>query len=163
MTSKRVFWGWVLCVLFATGAVRAGAQQRALGLTLLKTFMRTQNNSFPLQSSGTQAFLPTVVACPTTALNGCTLRIEVSGTFENVTFNEPVYIIVSDGPGLPGLDPDASISTCFSCGGMDSRTFQWMQRSVPAGTKATVTVQFAQPESTGEALDRIETIELFKN
>jgi hypothetical protein len=37
----------------------AGAQQHAVNLTLLKTSIRTQNDSLILQSSGIQAFTPT--------------------------------------------------------------------------------------------------------
>jgi hypothetical protein len=102
------------------------------------------------------------MTCPATAPKGCTLKIEISAAFLDLNTGNAVFVtvIVSDGSGLPGIDPDASITTCESCG-EDTRTFQWMQRSVPAGTKATVTVQFAA--QSGQALDRTEAIELFKN
>jgi hypothetical protein len=168
MNVKQTLWISALCVLLALPAV---AQEQALNLTLLKTFIRTRNDSFNLSNSGTQAFLPTAVYCPTTAPKGCTLKIEVSGTFEEIVGGDQVSITVTvSGSGLPGVDPDATIETCpdsiadtqdTGCAATDTRTFQWMQRSVPAGTKAIVKVQFAA--SGGVALDRSETTELFKN
>ncbi len=163
MNKKPKVWVGVLCVLLATGAMRASAQEQAFNLTLLKTFVRTENNTLNLSQSGTQAFLPTTVNCPTTAKKGCVLKIEVSSEFSNMNQNgASITVTVSDGSGLPGIDPNASIPSCNECGA-DNRTFQWMQRSLPARTKATVKVEFSQIDNQGQASNRTETIELFKN
>jgi hypothetical protein len=146
-------------------APSASAQQQALGLTLLRTFIRTQNNQFLLQpSSFTQAFLPTTATCPTTATRGCTLRIEVSGTFDATVYPGSVTaeVTITGGSGLPGVDPDGQVEVMGTpSNGYEARSFQWMQRSIPAGIRVTVSVLF---EGGGVyALDRTETIQLLRN
>jgi hypothetical protein len=56
MNLRQSLWTGTLCILLATAA---GAQEQALNLTLLKTSVRTQNDSFQLTKNGTQAFVPT--------------------------------------------------------------------------------------------------------
>jgi hypothetical protein len=162
MNKKRTLWIGVLCVLLATGAARAGTKAQALNLTLLKTFIRTQNDTLQLGSGGQQGFLPTVVDCPTTAKKGCSLEIQVSGQFAGN--NIEITVAVSDGAGLPAINPAASIYVCGAGCDADTEPFQWMQRGIPTGTKATVTVEFEDNyNSSSQALDRTETIQLFKN
>jgi hypothetical protein len=123
---KQTLWIAAICVLLGTAAT---AQEQALNLTLLKTFIRTQNDSFNLMADGTEAFLPTKVRCPASANKGCTLKIEISGTFTGISGysnNAMITVMVSDGSGLPGIDPAPSITTCPNCGVDDTRTFQWM-------------------------------------
>jgi hypothetical protein len=162
MNLRRILCIATLCVLFATAA---GAQEHALSLTLLKTSIRTQNDVLNLQQTGMQAFLPTVMICPATAKKGCTLEIEVSSTFLSTNDAGILVTVAVTGAGLPGIDPDATLNVCDECS-EDTRTFQWMQRSIPTGTKATVTVEFAVPSAgspEAQATDRTETVQLFKN
>lgn len=148
----------------ATDAL-AGSSEDALNLTLLRTYIRTQNDTLSINNNPVQAFLPTVVTCPTTVPNGCTLRIEVSSVFQNVSsINTGVSVeLIVTGSNLPGVDPDATLQACPDCGD-DMRTFQWMQRDVPSGTQVTVNVEFYLPLNIGgQAVDRTETVELFRN
>jgi hypothetical protein len=163
MNKRKAVWIVVQCVLLTTGAVRAGAQEQALNLALLKTFIRTQNDVLNLYiNNPVQAFLPTAVDCPTTAKRGCTLEIKVDGQFAGNDIQ--VAVAVSDGSGLPGIDPAASIVVCGAGCNSDTEPFQWMQRGIPAGTKATVTVEFENKyNSSSQASNRTETIQLFKN
>jgi hypothetical protein len=159
---KQALWIGTLCIVFATVA---DGQEQALSLTLLKTSIRTQNDILNLSQNGTQAFLPTVVGCPATAKKGCTLEIDISSQFLSTNDAGVLITVTVSGSGLPGIDPDATITVCGECGDSTS-PFQWMQRSVPAGTKATVTVEFRMPSAgstTAQAADRIETIKLFRN
>ncbi|MFZ0824022.1 MAG: hypothetical protein WAM87_10225 [Terriglobales bacterium] len=110
----------------------------------------------------TQAFLPATENCPTTAKNGCTLRIEVSCVFEDTWGNgsQTVNVTVT-GASLPPVDPAPAVPVDGAAvTNDDAHTFHWMQRSVPAGAKLTVTVGI---EGEIAAIYRTETIELFKN
>lgn len=146
-------------VLLATAG---GAQEQALNLTLLKTFIRRQNNTLSLTQNEMPAFLPTAVDCPTTAKRGCTLEIQIAGQFGGNLIQ--ITVAVNGGLGMPGIDPSASIIVCgFGCN-PDTEPFQWMQRGIPAGTKATVTVEFEDNyNSSSQAYNRTETIQFFKN
>jgi hypothetical protein len=154
-----------IAALYVLLVAAAHTQEQALSLTLLKTSLRTQNNPVTLSTTAQQVFLPTVVTCPVIPKNACTLKIEVSGAFVGVQTDETLYLTVTViGTNLPAINPDATIPTCPTCNPNDTRTFQWMQRNVPAGTKATVTIQFSTSANYGTAvLDRTESIELFKN
>jgi hypothetical protein len=155
---------WIEIFLVVTLAFMgvAGAQKQASNLKLLRTIIRTQNDGFFLTSAGTQAFLPTTGTCPPSATDGCTLRIEVSAEFEQMGQEGALVTVTVSGSHLPPLDPDPSVLFCSQCS-QDSRTFQWMQRKVPAGTQATVSVEFSQGQNQGAASDRTEVIDLFEN
>jgi hypothetical protein len=141
----------------------AAQSQQAVGLKLFQTSINTQNDLLPLISNVfEQAFLPTAVHCPMIATNGCTLRIDVSCVFEDTGYPPSETINVSvTGASLPPVDPDASVSVDgVPQINFDARSFQWVQRSVPAGATATVSVQV---EGNGSAFDRTETIDVFRN
>jgi len=156
---KQTLWVGALCILLATAA---DAQEQALNLTLLKTFIRTQNNTLSLTQNEMPAFLPTAVDCPTTAKRGCTLEIEIAGQFAGNLIQ--ITVAVSDGLSLPGIDPAAIIVVCGAGCNSDTEPFQWMQRGIPAGTKTTVTVDLADNYNSSSLVsNRTETIQLFKN
>lgn len=156
-----------ISVIFTAAMPGARAQsEEALGLTLVKTSMRTQNDSVTLNPIVfQQAFQPTTGACPASATHGCTLRIEVSCIFENTDFSgsETINVTVSSKANLPAIDPAASVpvdGVAASSPNWDAHTFHWMQRNIPAGASLSVAVGV---EGNGTALYRTETIELFTN
>lgn len=168
MIAKTKSW---VCITFAVAVAFvaltpcANAQEQALGLTLLKTSIRTEVDTIDLITNEFQpAFPPTKETCPTTATKGCTLRIEVSCIFVDTwaSGSETINVTVT-GAGLPSVDPAAAIpidGAVTQNDQWDAHTFHWMQRSVPAG--ATVTVNIGV-EGAGSAGDRAETVELLKN
>jgi len=154
----------VFVLLIASPSASAQSEQ-ALSLTLLKTSIRTQNDTLTLITNEfQQAFLATKATCPSTATKGCTLRIEVSCVFEDTWYSgsETIQITIS-GASLPPIDPAAAVpfdGVAPQNPNWDAHTFHWMQRGVPIGAAVTVTVGV---EGSGAANDRTETIELFKN
>lgn len=133
--------------------------QQALNLKLYRTFMRTQNDQLTLNNIFQSAFDTTTVSCPKTASKGCTLGIRVSCRFDNNSGFETINVVIT-GAGQPP-DPDSSIDVdSLPQGNPEARTFEWMQRSVPASSTETVDVQM---QGTGQAADRTEVIDVYTN
>lgn len=133
--------------------------EQALNLKPYRTFIRTQNDLLTLTVDPQQAFLSTSVTCPSTATKGCTLKVAVSGRFGGVSSQCDTETLTIAGGGQPP-DPDSSISVDCSSQNPEVRTFQWMQRSVPAASTESVTVQFT---GSGQAYDRTEVIDVYTN
>ena len=137
MTSRTRSWiaisATVLSVVFMASQCATAQSEQALNLTLLKTSIQTQADTLILTTNVfTQAFLPATENCPTTAKNGCTLRIEVSCVFEDTWGNgsQTVNVTVT-GASLPPVDPAPAVPVDGAAvTNDDAHTFHWMQRSV---------------------------------
>jgi hypothetical protein len=172
MRSRRTFGAAVLFVVLMASLECANAQsEQALGLKLLQTSIQTQLDVLSLTDAGfSPAFLPATETCPINAKNGCTLRIDVSCELETAdTLNVEIFNVTVTGASLPPVDPAAEVQVTVAAGNpfWDTRSFHWMQRSVPAGATVTVGIGVAA-ESIGGVYGgavsyRTETIELFKN
>jgi hypothetical protein len=156
----------VITISLLLTASLAGAQsEEALGLTLLKTSMRTQNDSVTLITQIFQdVFQPSSGTCPASAVKGCTLKIDVSCIFQDNYFGNSETIQVSvSGPSLPTVDPAQAVpvdGVAASSPNWDARHFTWMQRNIPAGATVTVNIGVA---GSGSVLYRTETLTLFQN
>ena len=94
----------VLCFLGATEVVGQEAVT-ALDRTLSKTHMRQDTTSVAIADAPVQAFAPTTIHCGN---QSCTVRVEVSSQFFNVTSGNAVRLHVkADGARLRALGADA--------------------------------------------------------
>ena len=99
----------VLCLLGATEAVGQEAVT-APDRTLSKTHMRQDTTSVAIADAPVQAFAPTTIQCGT---QSCTVRVEVSSQFFNVTSGNAVRLHVkADGAPFPvtGFEIDGGIN-----------------------------------------------------
>ena len=99
----------VLCLLGATEVVGQEAVT-ALDRTLSKTHMRQDTTSVAIADAPVQAFAPTTIQC---GKQSCTVRVEVSSQFWNVTSGNAVRLHVkADGVPFPvtGFEIDGGIN-----------------------------------------------------
>jgi hypothetical protein len=137
--------------------------QQALNLTPYRTHIRTENTALSLSSTFVNAFAGTTVTCPSTATNGCTLRIIFSGRYSGATGYDAGYAQATvTGTGSP-VDPNPSLPLFPSIPYYPVvATHQWMRRGVPAGASQVVNVQL-EASTTGTANDRTLTVEVYTN
>jgi len=99
----------VLCLLVATEVVGQEAVT-ALDRTLSKTHMRQDTTALTIADAPVQAFTPTTIQCGN---QSCTVRVEVSSQFFNVTSGNAVRLHVkADGAPFPvtGFEIDGGIN-----------------------------------------------------
>ena len=133
-------------------------------LTLSRTFVETQSGALSLTTTAAAAFSSRNVTCPATHANGCTLKIETSSQFWNITSGSVAQESISVSGGLT-VSPSSLVNVdATSTGPLASvRTFQWTILNVPAGTTHTLGISFDVNSGTGLAGFRTATIELFLN
>jgi hypothetical protein len=137
-----------------------------------KVYMNTETGPLYLDGGDpyTAAFAPTDVTCPASRVNGCTLRVVTSFQTTDVPAGGHLYAHVYAVDKIVGKKPpyaypnsviliDAGATTST----WSNHTFQWMIKTVAAGSTVTVHVELQNLTGTAETEERIETIELLFN
>jgi hypothetical protein len=137
-----------------------------------RTLLRSQSDLLALNRDKIAGFPDTIITCPLTATNGCTVRVSLSSQFWSISKGATVYAQVSI-DGNTGMSPQSTI-------GMDSNTvkpyastssFQWVKQGIPAGATQTLTAGFwtafqndlTNPNVSAKAGFRTLSIDIFKN
>jgi hypothetical protein len=147
----------VFCLLGATEVV--GQQGvTALDRTLWKTHMRQDTTYVAIADAPVQAFAPTTIQC---GKHSCTVRVEVSSQFFNVTSGNAVRLHVkADGAPFPvtGFEIDGGINRPVA----HLTTVSSVKSDLSPGPH-TIAVQFdmRSPGGKAEASIRTLTIQVF--
>lgn len=147
----------VLGLLAATEVVGQDAVT-ALDRTLSKTHMRQDTTFVAIAEAPVQAFAPTTIQC---GKHGCTVRVEVSSQFFNVTSGNAVRLHVkADGAPFPvtGFEIDGGINRPVA----HLTTVSSLKSDLSPGSH-TITVYFdmRSPGGKAEASIRTLTIQVF--
>jgi len=144
----------------ACASLRAGGQEvvTALDRTLQKTHMRQEATRVTLSTTPVSAFAPTTIQCGNQT---CSVRVEVSSQFFNVTSGNIVRIHVkSDGNPFPstGFDVDGGINRPVAT----LTTAAHLKTGLSPGSHS-VSVEFdmRSPGGTAEAGIRTVMIQVF--
>jgi hypothetical protein len=102
----------LLAIVLSLGATEGVGEETvtALDRTLTKTHMRQENSYITIADAPVQAFAPTTIQCGS---QNCTVRVEVSSQFFNVTSGNAVRLHVkADGSAFPvsGFEIDGGIN-----------------------------------------------------
>lgn len=117
--------------------------QAASNLLLAATTIRTETQLLNFGFNPVQAFAPTTFVCPSSHRAGCTIQVEVSAGFWNVSASSVAQMFVKiSGPGA-ALDPNSFVNVSTNTGSLaEAATFQFMKRQIPAGSSQTVNIYF---------------------
>src|SRR5262245_242793 len=120
----------LLGFLALAGASHVGSEDAALGLSLRKTYLKTQDGSFLPYTGWNALFSPTTVNCPDEVGSSCVIRIEVSSVLSLVAPDSTVLMRARVGSYVarPGV---VQVESTTGPGG--ARTFTWMQTGVANG------------------------------
>ena len=121
----------------------APSAQAASNLLLAATTIRTETNFLSFGFNPVAAFAPTTFVCPSTHKAGCTIQVEVSAGFWNVSASSVAQMFVKiSGPGA-AVDPNSFVNVSTNTGNLaDAATYQFMKRQIPAGSSQTVNIYF---------------------
>jgi hypothetical protein len=147
------------------------AEASAVNLTLKDTTIKTEDTSLPLPSGAFpvtpgNAFSQSTINCPG-GHRTCTVRVEISSQFGNLTAGDVVVIGVSIDGSQSDVKPSPTVavhdttSTGFLVG---VRTFSWMKTGLSPGSH-TIDVTFFATPSTGAFANagfRILTIQVYQ-
>jgi hypothetical protein len=128
------------------------AEASAVNLALKDTIIKTEDSSFPLPSGAFpvppgNAFSQSTINCPR-GQKPCTVRVEVSSQFGDLTAGDVVAIGVSIDGSQSGVKPSPTVSvhdttsTGFLVG---VRTFSWMKTGLAGGSHTIDVTFFATP------------------
>ena len=138
----------------------------ASNLTLSRTTIATSNTSIAIDSrTATGGFQPVTVVCPSNHTAGCTIRVEVTGQFFNLTKGDSVGTVVNIS-GTGTITPAVGISvdsTSDSPLHPESHPFTWLKTGIPVGSTQTVNIGFATTAGTAAVQGRTATIQLYLN
>jgi hypothetical protein len=154
---------FLLFALASTGAFDARAQaDESLNLTLRKTYLKSVSGTMTVQEAPSDAFTPTMVICPNDTSAGCTIRVEVSSTFEQIEAGAVAMMQarIDTFPAPPG-QVEVESSNTGTLG--SARTFAWFRTGVAPGSHV-VDVEFLM-SGTGAAAQagqRTLTIDIYK-
>jgi hypothetical protein len=133
-------------------------------LALSKTEINTENNLLGLSSTPAAAFAAATFTCPAAHTRGCTLRVDVSSQFWNISAGTTAQVSISSTGGT--INPSSLVNVDADTTGplASVHTFQWMISGITAGSVTTVNVSFdVSGGGTGDAGFRSETAQLFLN
>jgi hypothetical protein len=138
----------------------------ASNLTLSRTTIATSNTGIAIGSAtATAGFQPATVVCPSNHTAGCTIRVEVTGQFFNLTKGDSVGTVV-DISGTGTITPGNGISLDSTSDlplHPEAHTFTWLKTGIPAGSTQTVDIGFATTAGTADVQGRTATIQLYLN
>jgi hypothetical protein len=138
----------------------------ASNLTLSRTTIATSANSIAFGSSAAiEGFQPVTVVCPSNHTAGCTISVEVTGDFFDLTKGDSAGTVV-DISGAGTITPATGIpvdSASDSPLRGESHSFTWLKTGIPAGSTQTVDIGFATTAGTAAVQFRTATIQLYLN
>ncbi len=138
------------------------AEGSASNLKLIKSWIKTRDESISLTTAPVDAFSPTSVACPGSAPS-CTLRIEVSSQFGGVDAGTGAYASVTVNGSGAGVEPNPTVSLSNNPTGVYyPATMSWMVEGIAAGTNPSVAVKFGVGAGNATAAYRTLTIGVYK-
>jgi hypothetical protein len=145
----------LFAILLSLGATDGIGEETvtALDRTLTKTHMRQENSYISIADTPVQAFAPTTIQCGN---QSCTVRVEVSSQFFNVTSGNAVRLHVKvDGSPFPvsGFEIDGGINRPVA----HLTTVSSLKSGLGPGAH-TILVDFDMKSSGGKAEASIRTL-----
>jgi len=144
-----------------TGSTYA-AEVSATNLALQKTTLKTVDTSLGLSTTPANAFSQSTINCPGTS-GTCTVRVEVSSQFSDLTTGDVVVIGISVDGLQSGVKPSPTVTvhdTTSTGSAAGVRTFSWMKKGLGLGSHTVNAAFFVTPSNNAFANAGYRTLTL---